>query len=84
LQKPPSRFALLKVVGDAAKCTDCGACVKSCPMDIRVSDYIQQGQRVLSTECIVCFECVNVCVKGALDMSFGLDMGKPDERLASR
>jgi formate hydrogenlyase subunit 6/NADH:ubiquinone oxidoreductase subunit I len=53
-------------------------------MDIRVSDYIQQGQRVLSTECIVCFECVNVCVKGALDMSFGLDMGKPDERLASR
>jgi ferredoxin-type protein NapH len=84
LQKLPSRFGLLKVVGDATKCTDCGACVKSCPMDIRITDYIQQGRRVLSTECIVCFECVNVCTKGALDMSFGLDMGKLDERLTVR
>ncbi len=84
LQKLPSRFALLKVVGDATKCNECGACVKSCPMDIRISDYVQQGRRVLSTECIVCLECVNVCAKGALDMSFGLDIGKPDERLVLR
>jgi ferredoxin len=57
-----------------------GVCVKSCPMDIRISDYIKRGQRVLSTECIVCFECVNGCAKGALDMSFGLDIGKLDKR----
>jgi formate hydrogenlyase subunit 6/NADH:ubiquinone oxidoreductase subunit I len=55
-------------------------CVKSCLMDIRISDYIKRGQRVLSTECIVCFECVNGCAKGALDMSFGLDIGKLDKR----
>jgi ferredoxin-type protein NapH len=84
LQKLPSRFALLKVVGDPTKCNECGARVKSCPMDIRISDYIQRGQRVLSTECIVCFECVNVCAKGALDTSFELDLGKFDERLTLR
>ena len=47
-----------------------------CPMDIRISDYILNKQRVLSTECILCFECVDVCAKGALDSSFGFDFGQ--------
>jgi polyferredoxin len=63
----------MEQIGDATKCNNCGACGKRCPMDIRITDYIQQGQRVLSTECIVCFECVNVCARGALDMSLGPD-----------
>jgi polyferredoxin len=75
LQKTPSRFALLKVAGDADKCDECGACVKACPMDIRIPEYTKNGQRVLSTECILCFECVNVCAKGALDTTFGWDVG---------
>lgn len=45
-----------------------------CPMDIHVSDYIKKGQRVLSTECIMCLECVNVCAKGALFANFAVDM----------
>jgi len=75
LQKPTSHFALLKIAGDAGKCTDCGACNKLCPMDIRISEYVLNKQRVLSTECILCFECVNVCAQGALDTSFGFDFG---------
>lgn len=73
LQKIPARFALLKISGDLNKCTDCGACTKMCPMDIDIPAYIHRGQRVLSTECILCLECVNVCAKGALKASFGLD-----------
>jgi ferredoxin-type protein NapH len=73
LQKITSRFALLKIAGDAEKCNDCGACDKMCPMDIRVSEYVLSEKRVLSTECILCFECVNVCAKGALHTSFGFD-----------
>jgi len=73
LQKIPSRFALLKVEGSAEKCTGCGACDKMCPMDIQVSQYTQSHQRVLSTECILCNECVDVCVKDALKISFGFD-----------
>lgn len=75
LQKIPSRFSLLKVEGAAEKCTGCGACDKMCPMDIQVSQYTQSHQRVLSTECILCNECVDVCVKDALKISFGFDFG---------
>jgi ferredoxin-type protein NapH len=75
LQKIPSQFALLKVEGSAEKCTGCGACDKMCPMDIQVSQYTQSHQRVLSTECILCNECVDVCVKDALKISFGFDFG---------
>jgi polyferredoxin len=78
--KIPARFSLLKIEGDPEKCTDCGACAKACPMDIRIPEYVQNGQRVLSTECILCMECTNVCPKGALDATFGLDAGR-GERL---
>lgn len=73
LQKIPARFALLKIAGNAANCTDCGACNKMCPMDINVSGYILKGQRVVSTECVMCLECVNVCAKDALFANFAVD-----------
>jgi polyferredoxin len=73
--KVPARFSLLKLEGDPAKCNECGACAKACPMDIRIPEYIQNGQRVLSTECILCLECTNVCPRGALEATFGLDAG---------
>ena len=73
--KVTSRFSLLKIAGDAKKCNDCGACEKICPTDIRIIDYIKNGQRVLSTECILCFECENVCVPGALKATWGFDCG---------
>ena len=75
MQKIPSRFSMLKVEGSAEKCTGCGACDKMCPMDIQISQYTQSGQRVLSTECILCNECVDVCAKDALTISFGFDFG---------
>ena len=59
--KLTSRFSLLKVKGDAEKCNGCRACVKMCPMDIRIPDYIQNGERVLSTECSLCQTCITVC-----------------------
>ena len=73
LQKIPARFALLKIAGNAEKCIDCGACRKACPMDINVSGYIKNHQRVLSTECVMCLECVNACAKDALFATFAVD-----------
>jgi polyferredoxin len=76
--KVTSRFSLLKIGGVAAKCNDCGACVKMCPMDVRIPEYILNGQRVLSTECSLCQTCITVCARDALKLSFGFDLGGKD------
>jgi polyferredoxin len=73
--KVTSRVSLLKIGGDAAKCNDCGACAKMCPMDIRIPEYIKNGERVLSTECSLCQTCTTVCAHDALKLSFGFDLG---------
>ena len=73
--KLTSRFSLMKIGGEASKCNDCGACVRMCPMDIRVPEYILNNQRVLSTECSLCQTCITVCAPEALSVSFGFDLG---------
>lgn len=76
--KITSRFSLLKVKGEAAKCNNCQACVKMCPMDVRIPDYVLEGKRVGSTECSLCQTCISVCAHDALKLSFGLDVGGKD------
>jgi ferredoxin-type protein NapH len=66
LQKIGARFALWRMRIDPDKCTDCGLCEKHCPMDIKLLDYKKAGQRVLSTECILCQTCANVCPTQAI------------------
>ena len=76
--KLTSRFSIIKIGGEAAKCNNCGACVKMCPMDVRIPEYILNGQRVLSTECSLCQTCTTVCARDALKLSFGFDLGGKD------
>jgi ferredoxin-type protein NapH len=78
LLKVTSRFSLLKIGGSAEKCNDCGACVKTCPMDVRIPEYVKNGQCVLSTECSLCQTCITVCARDALKLSFGFDLGGRD------
>ena len=73
--KITSRFSLIKIGGEDAKCNDCDACVKLCPMDIRIPQYLHRNERVLSTECSLCQTCITVCSQDALKLSFGFDMG---------
>jgi polyferredoxin len=75
LLKATSRFSLLKVRGDMERCNECAACVQMCPMDIQILDYLRVGQRVLSTECMLCQTCITVCANDALKVSVGLDLG---------
>ena len=52
-----SRLALLAVRVDKDLCTRCGACVRTCEMDVkRVGDH----------ECIQCGRCAQVCPKQAI------------------
>ena len=83
--KAGARFSLLKIKSDKEKCTNCGACDRVCPMDIKISSYAVDGKRVLSTECIICQTCVNSCPKGALALTTGLDGSFiADERIRYR
>ena len=69
LQKVGARFALWRMRIAPDKCIDCGLCEKHCPMNIKLMDYKEAGQRILSTECILCHTCVNVCPTLAVSSS---------------
>ena len=57
-----ARIALIGVRVDRSRCTDCGACVSVCRMDIRhVGDH----------ECIHCGECVSACPEKAISVKAG-------------
>ena len=73
--KITSRFAFLKIEGDKDKCKQCGTCSKVCPMDINVMEYVNNGERVLSTECIFCMTCTTVCPDAVLTETFRMDIG---------
>ena len=76
--KVTSRFSVIKIGQGAGQCNDCDACEKLCPMDVRISDYVLNNQRVLSTECSLCQTCITVCAQDALKLSFGFDVSKED------
>ena len=57
-----SRFAVTGVKVDESRCTGCGACVRTCGMDVR---------RVGDPECIHCGRCMDVCARGAISVRAG-------------
>ena len=73
--KATSRLAILKVDVRKDVCIDCKKCDEECPMDIQITEYIKQGTRVLSTECILCETCVHICPTEALYVSSKRDLG---------
>ncbi|MBN2280700.1 MAG: 4Fe-4S dicluster domain-containing protein [Candidatus Marinimicrobia bacterium] len=75
LMKIGARFSIWKIMIEKEKCTECGLCEAHCPMNIRLLDYMKKNQRVQSTECIACQQCVNICPAAAVLYSKGLDIG---------
>ncbi len=57
-----TRLALVGIKLDRARCTDCGTCLRVCPMDIR---------RVGDRECIACGKCVSRCPEQAISLRAG-------------
>ena len=57
-----NRFNVIGVKVDQNRCNHCGACVRSCGMDVRcVGDH----------ECINCGKCMDVCRQGAISVKAG-------------
>lgn len=58
-----NRFCVLRYVVDATACTNCGACVETCRMDVK---------HVSDRECIQCGACKDACEFGAIRFSVGM------------
>ncbi len=68
-----SLFSILRIKGESEKCTDCGTCTTHCVMNIKIPEYLKAGERVTSTECIMCMKCVASCPEAVLKSSVGFD-----------
>jgi len=66
IMKLPTRFSLVKIRPSGNKCIKCGKCNAVCPMDVDVKKYIENGQKVVSTECVFCRNCINICPAKAI------------------
>lgn len=64
--KPMSYFTMLRVKCDKSKCIDCKKCIKSCPMNVEMTD--NSRKRKNGTECILCANCIKECPTKALDL----------------
>jgi len=66
VMKVPTTFALIRKRASGIECIKCGVCSDVCLMDIDVMSYVSRGQKVKSTECILCDECKINCPVGAI------------------
>ena len=57
-----NRFNVIGVKVDKGRCNNCGACVRSCGMDVR---------RVGDHECINCGKCMEECAQKAISIKAG-------------
>ena len=61
-----SRYALLKIRIDTAKCTNCGLCGRNC----KASCINTKEHTIDYSRCVDCFDCIGKCRQGAI--CFGL------------
>ncbi len=67
------RMSLFRIRRNERSCVGCGACDRSCPAGLDVSDVAS----VNSPDCISCLECVKTCPNGSLKATvFGMDISK--------
>lgn len=76
--KPAASVSLTRIAPVNDRCTKCRKCEVNCPMDIEVMRYVQEGRRVLSTECILCLTCTSVCPEQVLGVTTKPDFSSCD------
>jgi len=71
VMKIPSGYSVWKYGPGRNECRSCGACNKSCPMDVDVMKHLSNKTRIVDTECINCGECEKACPFNAIALSKG-------------
>ncbi len=60
----------LRLRAEPQKCTNCLTCATHCPMSLPVNDMVKKSN-MENSECILCGNCVDGCVKKAIQYRFG-------------
>ncbi len=63
------QYLSLHLESDKEKCIHCRLCSQKCPMSLDVFEMVQQEQ-LNDSECILCGECIDSCVKGVIEYRF--------------
>ena len=61
-----NRFSVMTISLDTAKCNNCLKCLNACPMGLEKVEDIG-----LSSDCIMCGRCIDVCPTNSLKMHVG-------------
>ena len=57
------RFSIVRVRVDQERCTECGACIRACPLE--AAEGIVYAKRLVA-DCFSCARCLNVCPVDAI------------------
>jgi len=66
------RFSIFRVRIDHKKCTQCGACVKKCPLEAAKGKV---ESKKMPADCFSCARCLNVCPVDAIKYSSKFEKG---------
>ena len=72
-----SKFSVFKLHFNTEKCNSCGLCEKNC----RCSAIDAKNHIIDYSKCVMCFNCVNGCKRGAMKYSSSLKNSKSSENL---
>lgn len=68
----------LKINTKKENCISCKKCEKVCPMSIKISEQIKNGE-IKTAECILCGECINTCKNEVLNYKISNKSGAKND-----
>ena len=66
------RFSIFRVQIDHDQCTQCGACIKACPLDASKG---RVARKKIPADCFSCARCLNVCPVDAIQYTSVFKIG---------
>jgi polyferredoxin len=56
-----NRFSFLSLRKEGERCTKCGVCQRSCPVQVTEVYEEKKKEKIASSDCTLCFRCVEMC-----------------------
>ena len=56
-----NRFSFLSLRKEGKRCTKCGVCQRSCPVQVTEVYEEKKKEKIASSDCTLCFRCVEMC-----------------------